>query len=80
MKDWMRDIRPGHKLLPDPEWNNTERPKGQLSVPTTILETKEDNWCQSGLLFKVKFKNGDHGWLDASWFLKPTLRYPLDAK
>ena len=79
MKDWMRDIRPGHKLRPNPLWNNTE-PNRQLSVPTTILETKEDNWYQSGLLFKVKFKNGDHGLLDAGWFLKPTLSYPLDAK
>ena len=79
MKDWMRDIRPGHKLRPNPLWNNTE-PNRQLSVPTTILETKEDSLCHSGLLFKVKFKNGDHGWLDAGCFCEPIFIYPLDAK
>lgn len=79
VEDWMRDIRPGHKLRPDPLWNNTERQPRQLRVPTIVLDVKEQNNCQSGLLLKVKFKHGGTGWLDAGWFCKPTSRYPLDA-
>jgi hypothetical protein len=79
MKDWMRDIQPGHKLRPSPVWNNTERPYRQLRVPTTVLDTKRQNGCQSGLLLKVEFKGGGHSWVDAGWFCKPNSRYPLDA-
>ena len=79
MKDWMRDIRPGHKLRPKPLWNNTERPPRQLRVPTTVLNTKEQNGCESGLMLEVEFKHGGSVWLDAGWFCKPNARCPLDA-
>ena len=67
---WIKRVKVGDLLMPDPYWNETERDGSQMPEPVEILEVMEAT-SQSGILFSVRTKNGVYRQLDAAWFLKP---------
>jgi len=81
MKDWMRKIKPGDALKPDPLWNESVATHAKkLKVPAIVLDTEGRKGCQSGLMLKVKTESGATTWLDAGWFLEPEQKRPLNQE
>lgn len=65
---WFINVKVGQKLRPIPLWNQDERGPNRLAAPTEIFDIKREYWSQSGIMFKVKTKDGSMLWLDAAWF------------
>lgn len=71
-------IRPGDKLKPKPQWN--ESPSclmmGRLPDPTTVLEVVITRHCETGVLFTVRYESGEVAQLDAGFFRAPATADP----
>jgi hypothetical protein len=71
---WMGFVLPGDMLRVKPLFNNTERGLNCLPVPCKVLAVQRGVWgCQSGVLFTVRTKGGNHRTLDAGWFEQPNV-------
>lgn len=77
VEKWMKEVKAGHYLRPDPLWNNWERSYRHLAVPSEILDVAENIGSEVRIIFKVRFRGGDTSWLSAAWFCKPNSKYPL---
>jgi hypothetical protein len=65
-------IKAGDKLVPEPLWNKSSRPRDRLEIPCTVLAVRSGVWgCQSGVMFDVMNLGGDIRTLDAGWFEPP---------
>lgn len=67
-RDQALTVRGGDLLEPHWTWNATE-PHRKLSCPTEALEVRLERGCQTGVLIRVRFLNGDEADLDAGWFV-----------
>lgn len=61
-------VKPGDMIVPNSLWNETSGRERKLVVPTKVLEVRESHGCQTGVMFRVRFKSGTEVELDASWF------------
>lgn len=68
---WMRNVRAGDFLVPDPLWNQTERWPRQLAVPCEVLSVRP-GVSEHGLLFEVRNNGGECRFLSAGWFEPPS--------
>jgi hypothetical protein len=60
-------IEPGDKVLIKPLWNRTSRSHDQIEKVSYVIDTMRAV-SQTGLLVKVRTKNGGETWLDSGWF------------
>lgn len=71
-ESWMHDVVPGDLLIPQPEFNASERPENRLPVPVRILAVRSNaRGCQSGIMYAVRTTGGVRHELDAAWFMPP---------
>lgn len=79
MSRWFDEVKGGDRLLPDPQWNRTERPHRQLNSPTEVLGVWRGRQSQTGTMVTVRFQSGAVAELDAGWFLgfAPDLAQPV---
>lgn len=61
-------VKVGDMIVPNSRWNETSGRGRKLAVPTKVLAVRESRGCQTGVLFRVRFKSGAEVDLDASWF------------
>lgn len=64
---WYENIQAGDMIVPDPEWNKSERNR-KLHNPTRVEAVGQWNG-QTGFKFTVKTTRGFSVDLDAGWFL-----------
>jgi len=63
-------VKPGDKLNLIPLWNRTERYR-RVTNPVEVIDVREKDMSQSGILFEIIADNGESVWLDAAWFELP---------
>ncbi len=68
-------VKAGDVLVPEPYWNQTERPSSHLAPRTEIIGAVEAT-SQTGVLFRVKTNDGLIRDLDAAWFKRPASPNP----